>query len=327
MAQNSAVHSTYDQIGLEEDVDDAIYNVDPVDTPMASRIKRGKATNTMVEWQTDTLAAAATNVQIEGDEITYVTSSATSRLRNYTQLFFKNTIVSDTSRNVATYGREDELEYQLAKRGKELKRDIEFAFTRNQKIDAGTDATGRQMGSIESWLSTNEYVANTAAANAGTTTPGYSSGTLAAPTDGSAMTTFLELHLRNAMRNIWNNGGEPSLMLVDGNSKSWVSQNFAGIADLRRETSGKRVADILGTADIYRSDFGVLEIVPDRHMRGRVALLLDMRYWRADVLQPIKIDKMAKTGHSERRLISTELTLCSLNERASGKIVDILDSY
>ena len=30
MAQNSAVHSTYDQIGIEEDVDDAIYNVDPV---------------------------------------------------------------------------------------------------------------------------------------------------------------------------------------------------------------------------------------------------------------------------------------------------------
>ena len=43
---------------LREDLSDIIYDVSPTDTPFLSAIPKGKATNTLHEWQTDTLRSS-----------------------------------------------------------------------------------------------------------------------------------------------------------------------------------------------------------------------------------------------------------------------------
>lgn len=115
MAQVSGTFSTYDAVGNREDLTDVIYDISPTDTPILNAIGRGNATATLHEWQTDSLASASTgNAVIEGDDATYTTASATTRLNNYTQIQRKTIIVSGTQDAVRKAGRRSELAYQIA---------------------------------------------------------------------------------------------------------------------------------------------------------------------------------------------------------------------
>ena len=67
MAVPSNTYMRYTSIGVREDLSDVIYDISPTDTPIMSSIGKSKATNTLHEWQTDSLAAASTtNALIEG---------------------------------------------------------------------------------------------------------------------------------------------------------------------------------------------------------------------------------------------------------------------
>ena len=60
---------TFSAIGNREDLADVIFNISPTDTPFMGAIAKSKATAVLHEWQLDTLAAAAANAQLEGDDI------------------------------------------------------------------------------------------------------------------------------------------------------------------------------------------------------------------------------------------------------------------
>ena len=324
MAQHAATFSVYDMIGIKEDVDDTIYRVSQEDTPFVSGLSRGKAENRRVEWQTDALRAARANAQIEGDDATYYTRTPTVLLHNQTQIMSDAMVVSGTARSVDTYGREEELAYQIMKEMAALKLDVEFNTVRNTKIDVGTDTTARQLGGLESWLSSN---VRKAGSNSASTTPGYSGGALAAPTDGTNMSTFLESDLRFLQTTIWTAGGKPSVLMINGANKALFSRTFTGIAALQRQIGDKQNVSVAGSAGFYDGDFGILKVLPNPQQRGRTAFLLDMSKFRLDVLRSFRTEPLAKTGDADKRMILTELTLVSKNEKASGKIVDILDSY
>jgi hypothetical protein len=284
---------------------------------MAAKVK-AKAVNH--EWQTDELAAAASNANIEGDDSSTNTAVPTVRLNNYCQIFKKTIQVSGTQESVNKAGRDSEIAYQLMKRGKEIKRDIEYALTRNQASSAGGSATARALASVESWIATNKTSKGTGTAQ---TTPGFSGTTVAAPTDSTAASSFTETDLKSMISAAWSAGGNPTVVLVGPNSKKKIS-SFAGIATLYREaaTTAKGTR-IVGAADIYVSDFGEHRIVPSRFSRDQTVLLLDMDYWAVASLRGMMKEKLAKTGDSEKWHLVTELTLESRNEKASAKIADV----
>ena len=59
MAQPTNTFDTYDAVGIREDLSNVIYSVTPDDTPLYTACKKTKATNTLHEWQTDTLRNSA----------------------------------------------------------------------------------------------------------------------------------------------------------------------------------------------------------------------------------------------------------------------------
>ena len=146
MAQPTNTFDTYDAVGIREDLQDVIYSISPTDTPFMSSAGREAVRNTLHEWQTDTLAAAATNnAVIEGDEATLDAVSATSRLSNTTQIMDKTVVITGTQEAVDKAGRASELAYQIAKKSKELKRDMEATLLANQAEvsgDASTSCSG-----------------------------------------------------------------------------------------------------------------------------------------------------------------------------------------
>jgi hypothetical protein len=327
MAVPAGTQQTYQQVGIREDLSDFIYNIDPVETPFMSMVRKGsKPKNYKVEWQTDSLAAAdGTNATIDGDDPAANTASPTVRQGTYTQLMDKVVRVSDRANQMTTAGRKRELAYQVAKRGKELKRDMETRLTGNYASVVGSAATASETAGVEAWLETN------VTRGSGGADGGWSSTNqlTAAATDASSsnLITFTEARLKTQIRNIWDAGGNPKYILTGGFNKQ-VASGFSGIATLYRDTAGqmKSPATILGAADIYISDFGEHKIVPDRFSRDRTALILDMSYWSIHYLMPFNVTPLSKTGHSERRLLRVDFALCSKNEAASGAVADLTTS-
>lgn len=322
MTVPAATTQTFQQIGIREDLSDDIYDISPTETPVVSKLPRVKAKNVNHEWLTDSLAAAANNRKIQGDDKTAGTADPRVRINNYTQISDKVIQVSGTSRAVDAAGLEDEYSYQIAKRGRELKRDIELAVTQNQPSSAGGAGTASSMASMESWIATNKTYCGSLDGSVGATTPGWSSNAVAAPTDNSQTGSINETLLKSVLQSVWTAGGDPSMIVVGAGVKQKMS-GFTGIATQYRENSGVKQATILAAAAVYVSDFGELRIVPDRFSRSRTALILDMEYWALAELRPMKSTPLAKTGDSDKAMLLTEYTLESRNEKASGKITDI----
>ena len=64
---------------------------------------------------------------MEGDVIAGSASTATTRNVNTCQILTKDVVVTGTQETVKKAGRTSEMAYQLYKRGKEIKRDLEAA--------------------------------------------------------------------------------------------------------------------------------------------------------------------------------------------------------
>ena len=321
MTVPTGTFQTAQQIGLREDLEDIIYDISPTETPFATMISKGKAKATYHEWQTDALDSAAANAAIEGDDATTNTAVPTVRLRNYCQILTKTVRVSGTAEAVDKAGRDSEMAYQVRKRMEELKRDLEYAMVRNQSSSGGNgSSTAARLAGVESWIATNKTSVGTGTSQ---TTPGFASGTVAAPTDSTVTGTLTEAALKSVIQAVWNAGGDPKVLMVGPATKSKISTAFSGVATRYRDVPAGKQAQVISGVDLYVSDFGSHRIVPNRFMRDLNILCLDMDYWELARLRPLFMTPLAKTGDSDRKQMLMEVTLVSRNEKANGKVSDI----
>jgi hypothetical protein len=318
MGVPSGTYQTYTAVGRREDLTDVIYDISPQKTPFMSSIGKGTAEQKNHEWQTDILAAAdGTNKVIEGDDPSNDSATPTVRLGNYTQLMDKVIQVASSNRVGSKAGRGDELSYQRTKRIKEIKRDMEARLTGNYASAAGAAGTARECAGFEAWIQTN-YSRGT-----GGSSTAFSGGIQAAATDGTQR-AFDESMLKAVLASCADNGGEPSLVLL-GSFNKQAASSFEGIAAQRRDTGDKR-ATIVAGADVYVSDFGQVSMVYSQFSRTRSALVVDPEMWKLCYYQPFKVEDLAKTGHSDRQLLSVEFTLEACNEKSSGVVADLTTS-
>jgi hypothetical protein len=297
MAQASA-KLTYDAIGNREDLSDLITNISPIDTPFLSRFGKTKATATLHEWLTDTLASPAKNAKIEGVDYSFTKRAARTRLSNYTQIFSTPVEVSDTQRAVNTAGLEDEFAYQLAKAMKEHARDIEKSLVEGTG-NSGASGTARELKGVMSWIATTNIT-----------------GT------GTGTEYLTEAMFNLGLQKIWEQGGNPDYAYANGFQKRKISDFTAG--NTRNVDSDEK--EVVKGVDVYDSDFGRIKIVPHRWLTSSEVAILENEMWKVSTLRPtMKVD-IAKIGSSTRAVVETELTLESRNEKASGKITGLKTS-
>jgi len=302
-------------IGNREDLTDVIYNIAPTETPFMSNIGRTKCTSTFHEWQTDSLATAAANQQLEGDDYDSAgleASVVTTRVTNYTTISAKTLIISGSHESTLKAGRKSEIAYQVAKKGKELKRDIEFTLSQEQAPVASTGGTTRKTRALESWI----------ASNASRGSGGSDHASTFVVTDGTQR-DLTEAMVKSAVQSAWTAGGDPEMMLCGAVNKQNISSQFSGIATMYREQSGTGPGTIIGAADVYVSDFGELKVVPSRFSRDRTISIIQKDMWAIAYLRPFKVYDLAKTGDAEKRLLLSEYTLEGRNEAASAKVADL----
>lgn len=309
---------TYAAKGLREDLADVIYRIDPTDVPFTSNIGRSKASAKKHEWQVQTLAAASdTNEVIEGDDASVDNSTPTARVGNFCQISDKVASVTGTMDAVDKAGRDSEMEYQVLLKGLELKRDVEKQMLSNKASSAGASGTASRSASFEAWLTTNVSRGATGANG------GFQSGTglVNAPTDGTQR-AFTEALLKSVVASCFQSGGKPTILMV-GPAQKQVFSAFTGIAVNRFTVKGEEQGVIVGAADVYVSDFGNLNVVPNLFQRNRSALLVDPRMAKLASLRPMKNWELAKTGDTEKRQVLIEYTLEVCNEAAHGVVADL----
>ena len=315
MAVPSNTIQNVSRVGVREDLSDKIAELFPDETPLINSIGRSKANNTLVEWQTDSLAAAdETNAAIQGDDLSNGSRANTVRVGNHTQIFTKVVGSSTTVEWTNKAGRQSELARELMKAGREIQTDIEKRACGNYASVAAAAGTAGKFGGALAWLTSNTSL-GASGANAG-----YSAGIVTAATNGTQR-AYTETLLKTVLQSIWVNGGNPKMVITNGTQKQ-AEAAFAGLATQRREAGDSRLTIVAG-ADVYVSDFGKIAFVADRFASARDALIVDPEYMDLAVGEALMPFDLAKTGLATRKALRTELTLRMLNQAAHGAVRDL----
>ena len=317
MAVTANTNETYNVSTIRESLQDALTSISPTETIFMSTIGSRNVDNTYFEWSEVDLAAAGDNRALEGD--TGLSNSAPTnavRKGNYTQISTKVVEVSSTNQAVNGVADAQTVAKQVAYKLSEMKRDMEKMLLDNVAASAGASGTARQTAGLPAFLTTNT-ARGTGGADGTTSGSGSAGYPDAAATDGTQRAITEDI-LKGVIADCWDAGAEPSVVLCGSSNKQTIS-TFTGNATRYKEAEDSKLNAAI---DVYISDFGEMQIVPARHIRARDVFVLDPSYAEVAYLQTAKQEPLAKTGLSERRLISAEYGLQVTSEKAHGVIAD-----
>ena len=319
MGITANTNETYAVSTIREDLQDAMVSISPSETVVFSAIGRKSVSNTYFEWAAVELAAASSSNRVIEGEAAPGNDAATNaiRLGQYTQISDKVIEVSDTAEKVNGAGDAQTVAKQIAYKLRELKKDMETMALDNVAAAAGSSGVARSAAGLPAFLTTN---VSRGSGGANGTLSGSTSGYVnAAATDGT-LRALTEAMLKGVIASCWDEGAEPSLVICGSLVKQKISSTFTGAATRYKEVTDKTISAAI---DLYVSDFGELSIVPSRHVRARDVLVLDPSQARMAYLQETKQKPLARTGHSERRLITVEAGIQIDTQKAHGIIADI----
>ena len=304
--------------GNREDLIDKIFQTSPTETPISSAAGKTTATSTFHEWSRDSLSAAnADNAMIDGDDTALQAQVATERVGNHLQIFSKVIGTSRRANIIKKAGRGSEQKLLKAKAFAELKRDVEKMIVFNNPAVASTTSVAGKSAGLGAQL----YL-NLSSAVGGSTTSWTTGAPTVAPVTGTPRAMIVG-YLNTVQQSIFTNSGVQPDMIVMGPAHKAVFSGFTGIAQNRLDTGKKQGAVVTG-ADIFIGDFGTLQVVPHYLMSGATdAYLLNMDFIDVATLDGVQTSALAKTGDSEKELITMDCCLAVRSSAAQGKIAGL----
>lgn len=267
-------HPTYFRVGdlIQVENDEEVMQVTAVN-PSNIDISRGYgATNAGTALATSAKIIIIGHAALEGEDATTTSYLNRVRLSNYTQIFSETVMISGTQNAVRLQGVDAEFDYQLQNRLRELLRSLEQTVISGFKAASdsyGSDTVRRTMGGILEFISgSNAVVADAASA---------------------ALTEDI---LNNQIKAIWEKGGTPNAIVVNGFQKRKIS-GFAGTRQYDPEDKTFRNA-----IEYYESDFGLQRVILSRWVPQDKVLLLDLNKIRVLPLQnrSFQVKELAKSG-------------------------------
>lgn len=186
-----------------------------------------------------------------GTARTDASKTVVGRPFNYTQIFKDWALVSGSMQAIRRYGYVSEWSYQIEKVLKQLAIDMELSLIYGAKSNVDGPPRRSTMGGLY------EYIYLAGVANSWSTVVNANGAQLD------------ETMLNNLLQAIWEAGGMPETVLVNGFNKRqinrWASPRIRTLQDER--TAGNYITS-------YESEFGTLDILKDRWLRkGDVVIL------------------------------------------------------
>jgi hypothetical protein len=332
-AKITQAFTTYAATGNREDLSNAIYNIDPFDTPVMSAARRRNVKNRWFDWQTEFLPTVnLTNAQPEGFNLATFQDPATPTIRQQgvAQISKRDATVSGSQEEADAAGKGSEMAHQMAIISKVLKSDMESIMcSRQARVDetSGNAPLARMTESIPHWMGRavdrngvsglTKTVATAGGAVVGVFgavgTSGLPSTNVGAMTAPAAPVAITEAMVGDAMQLAYTNGASPTLLIVPPGPKRTIS-TFVG-----RSTTQVLVGktEVVSTVDVIASDFGRIKVIPSRWIPVDIGLLIDPDYWAVAFYRSFRQYLMARTGDAENRLIVVEWGIEARNPLAS----------
>lgn len=328
MAVPTDTIETYDNSVIREDLQEAYYMISPEECPYQEMAGTRSVTNKQFDWPIVELQAPdPSNRVVEGDTATNDPGTLAARIWNYCQISDKTVEVSHTSQAVDAAARNvQRMSSQKALKMKEMKRDKEVMLLSNVAADAASSGNERVTAGLPAFLRTNtDSPAGAVAPTLSGTTEGFPN---TGWTDGTATRVFDEASLNDVIELCWNEGAEPSVIMLNGGNKRRLSATFTGNSTRYKDAIDSRLN---ASIDFYESDFGELTVVPNRFQPtlnaatdddNYAVYILDPEYMRVAYLDNVQSKPLAEEGHSIRELIWCEYGNQIDNEAAHGIITD-----
>lgn len=312
MAQVVGAKSSYQEPigtgGNREDLSDILYDVSPTDTPFLTLAKKGTAKGTNHEWLTDELNAPVANAVVEGNVATVVKAGSRVRLGNYTQILEKTASVTGTQEKADKAAVKSEMAYQVARRMKEIKRDLEAALvgTTGGAKAAGSDTVARKAGNFKSYMTSDSWAG-------GATSTAPTGNGQSAPVAGTDR-AFTEAMLTAALQALWtNSGGSDKIAALMGAN---IRGKFSGLQSTATRYVSTDDARLQSSIDVYDGDFHTVTAMPDRYSDPKALFLIDKDYVSIDDFRSIFSQDLAVTGDAQSKQIIWETTLKVGNPKA-----------
>jgi hypothetical protein len=283
--------------GRREDLLDVIGDVSPDETPLLTLLSTSTANGTLHEWLKYNISRpSSVSADVEGADTTFTDLTQPSRANNVTQIIKQPIQVSRTERRVNVAAMGDPYAFQKADGLRQMKMKMEYAVLNAVKA-SGASGVARQMNGIDAFITT-----NVTARNSGT--------------------SFSEQELNDMVADVWTTVS-PDKMFDMVLCTFRVKQAIAGFAGNSTRfidaTERRLVKEVL----VYDSAGGSHRIFAHKDVRN-AAGTVTVYGLREDLFKVAYLDKpmfeeLAKTGDSDKGHWVTELTLESLEERASVK--------
>ena len=246
------------------DLTDEIKLVSPTDTPLTTLLMgRGQvvpATDITVTWREKQLNTQRGTLKVEGSEAGNPIKSTRGSLSNLCQIMEKVTQVSGTAQALNPKGIGNSFQSEVNDRLIETKRDMEWYFLNGTKT-AENDSTPRQMNGIMNMI------------YSGTAEGEYKDGNVIDATGK----TFSEDMILDGMQKMWDAGAQGEYYaFVNASVKRLVNSLLKDGVNVKVNID-ESMAQVLGiTVAKIQSDFGVINLVLNRHMATDAFLAVDL---------------------------------------------------
>ena len=284
------------------DLKDEIKLVSPTDTPLTTLLMgRGQvvpATDITVTWREKQLNTQRGTLKVEGSEAGNPIKSTRGSLSNLCQIMEKVTQVSGTAQALNPKGIGNSFQSEVNDRLIETKRDMEWYFLNGTKT-AENDSTPRQMDGIMNLIN---------------------AGNVIDATDK----TFSEDIILDGMQKMWDAGAQGEYYaFVNASVKRLVNSLLKDGVNVKVNID-ESMAQVLGiTVAKIQSDFGVINLVLNRHMATDAFLAVDLDNVEIAELRGTFYEDLPKSGDYFKGHILNESTIKLLNSHAGMKIVNI----
>ncbi|MGL5015177.1 MAG: SU10 major capsid protein [Bacteroidales bacterium] len=288
-----------------------ISNLSPCDTPFISMIGKEGINEAQYSWQMDALDTPRNTPFEEGSEAVAEKREVTHELSNFTQTLRKVAHVSDTVAAISTYGRSKEIEYQMGKAGKELKRDMEAMYLNNDEGNIGTSSIASKVAGFSSLCAPEGYKdLSTGAVTHKKVEVSDLNGPWFRTSDLFDLTYNLFLAGAKANKIMFHpkHATTFSDFMSHNIETEHVYRMFEGL-DAKYNTQVTRIRDPLG--QIY-------DLIPNRFMPENKVYIFNEADWTQMILRAPSASKLSKQGASERFLLEAEVGLRHRHINASG---------
>ncbi len=290
-----------------------------------------------------------TNAVVDGADIAQNDTKLGRRVGNHSQISVKEVQVSTRAQEVDTIGYANELAYQVTERQQELRRDVEGMLLLNNGSVEATDTVAGEAAGLAAWLTNLDVDGNAVTTGdnvytgAGWVVGGWDAGggptdsLVAAGTPGTPE-AGTETKVRDVVQAVYERGGMVDTVMTTPAVKRKFSEylftSSARIASLIADGGGDAsMRQGSGSVDVFLTDFGTLRLVANRLQPSVGAdpavhdndamFVLDPSMISLSFLQGYRVEPLAKTGLSDKRMMSVDWSLRLLNWEAQGMIPDI----